>query len=79
MRAFPIGMAMMKNLTVKMGNCPHRRIIPELVGMVRSGRVDPLKVLTQREPMTSVIDAYKAFELRQPGWIKVELRPSASA
>ncbi len=79
MRAFPLGMAMNKNLTVKLGNCPHRRIIPELVRMVRSGKVDPLQVLTQREPMTSVIDAYKAFELRQPGWIKVELKPSAKS
>ena len=23
------------------------------------------------------VDAYKAFDLRQPGWIKVELKPSA--
>ena len=77
MQSFPVGIAVQKNLTIKMGNCPHRRIIPDLLGMVRPGRVDPLKILTKREPMTSVIDAYKAFDLRQPGWIKVELRPSA--
>ena len=35
------------------------------------------KILTQREPLTYVIAAYKAFDLRQPGWIKVELEPSA--
>jgi threonine dehydrogenase-like Zn-dependent dehydrogenase len=34
-------------------------------------------VLTQQEPLTSVIDAYKAFDTRQPGWVKVELKPSA--
>jgi hypothetical protein len=27
----------------------------------------------QKEPMTDVMDAYKAFDLRQPGWIKVKL------
>jgi threonine dehydrogenase-like Zn-dependent dehydrogenase len=34
-QAFPIGQAMNKNLTVKMGNCNHRRYIPELVTMTR--------------------------------------------
>jgi len=29
-----------------------------------------------KEPLTSAIDAYRAFDERQPGWIKVELRPS---
>ncbi len=74
-KTFPIGKAMNKNLTLRMGNCNHRKYIPELVDMVRSGVVDPQQVLTQAEPMTKAIDAYKAFDLRQPGWIKVELQP----
>ena len=73
---FPIGMAMNKNLTIKMGNCNHRKYIPLLLDMVRSGTVDPLKVLTKRERLTSAIDAYRAFDLRQPGWLKVELQPT---
>jgi threonine dehydrogenase-like Zn-dependent dehydrogenase len=76
-RFFPIGMAMNKNLTVKMGNCNHRKYIPTLVDMVRSGEVDPAEILTQREPLTSAIDAYKAFDERRPGWIKVKLEPPA--
>jgi threonine dehydrogenase-like Zn-dependent dehydrogenase len=74
---FPIGTAMLKNLTLQMGNCPHRRYIPRLVEAVRAGKVDPLKVLTNVEPMADAIDAYKAFDRREPGWIKVELRPVA--
>jgi threonine dehydrogenase-like Zn-dependent dehydrogenase len=74
--SFPIGMAMNKNLTVQMGNCPHRRYVPELVEMVRTGTIDPHEVLTKVEPLTSAIDAYKAFDLRQPGWVKVELEPA---
>lgn len=74
-RFFPIGMAMNKNLTINMGNCNHRKYIPTLVDMVRSGEVAPKQVLTQVEPLISVIDAYKAFDQRQPGWIKVELVP----
>lgn len=75
MNDFPIGTAMMKNLTIKMGNCNHRKYIPKLLEMVRSGVIDPTKVLTQVEPLTDAIDAYKAFDTRQPGWIKVEITP----
>lgn len=73
-RTFPIGTAMNKNLTVKMGNCHHRRYIPMLIDLVRRGTMDPAKILTQTEPLTSAIEAYKAFDTRQPGWIKVKLQ-----
>ncbi|WP_119461476.1 zinc-dependent alcohol dehydrogenase [Rhodospirillaceae bacterium SYSU D60014] len=74
-RSFPIGAAMNKNLSINLGNCNHRRYIPELVDMVRRGTVDPLEILTKVEPMTDAIAAYKAFDKREPGWLKVELRP----
>jgi threonine dehydrogenase-like Zn-dependent dehydrogenase len=74
---FPIGMAMNKNLTLKMGNCDHRKYIPKLVDLVQAGIVTPTQILTQVEPMTSVLEAYKAFDQRQPGWVKVELIPTA--
>jgi threonine dehydrogenase-like Zn-dependent dehydrogenase len=69
---------MNKNLTLKMGNCNHRRYVPELVEMVRMGRVDPATILTQRRPLRSAVDAYKAFDRRDDGWTKVELAPSES-
>ncbi|MEW6494468.1 MAG: zinc-dependent alcohol dehydrogenase [Cyanobacteriota bacterium] len=75
---FPIGMAMNKNLTIQMGNCNHRKYIPTLVDMVQSGQVDPEQILTEVEPLASVIDAYKAFDTRQPGWVKVELVPGVA-
>jgi threonine dehydrogenase-like Zn-dependent dehydrogenase len=75
-RLFPIGEALDKNLTIKAGNTPHRKYIPELVDLVESGVIDPAEVLTQTEPLTDAIEAYKAFDLRQPGWVKVELKPT---
>ena len=45
---------------------------------MRTGALDPAEILTQVEPMTSVIEAYKAFDKRQPGWIKVKLEPPAA-
>lgn len=72
--AFPIGAAMNKNLALNMGNCNHRRYIPKLVDMVASGTVEITSVLTQEEPMTSgVLDAYAAFDRREPGWTKVAI------
>jgi threonine dehydrogenase-like Zn-dependent dehydrogenase len=76
---FPIGKAMNKNLTLKMGNCNHRRYIPHLVELVRTGAIDPRRILTKVEPMVSAIEAYKAFDRREPGWLKVELVPEAQA
>ena len=70
---FPIGSAMNKNLTIRMGNCNHRKYIPDLIELVRTGAFDPTSIITKREGMDSVIDAYKEFDLRQPGWLKVEL------
>jgi threonine dehydrogenase-like Zn-dependent dehydrogenase len=74
-RLFPIGEAMDKNLTIKAGNTPHRKYIPELIEMVEAGMVDPAEVLTQTEPLEDAIEAYKAFDKRESGWVKVELKP----
>lgn len=76
-RFFPLGVAMNKNLTIKMGNCNHRAVTPALIERVSNGSFDPLRVLSNREPMMHVIEAYKAFDQRQPGWIKVALDPAA--
>jgi threonine dehydrogenase-like Zn-dependent dehydrogenase len=73
-KTFPIGEA--KNLTVKMGNCNHRRYIPKLIELVRARAIDPTRILTQQEPLVGAIDAYKAFDLRRPGWLKVKLEPA---
>lgn len=78
-KSFPIGMAMNRNLSINMGNCNHRKYVPKLVNMAKSRSISPEKVLTQIEPVMSAIDAYKAFDKREPGWIKVELKPAATA
>jgi threonine dehydrogenase-like Zn-dependent dehydrogenase len=38
--------------------------------------IDPAGVLTQTEPLTDAIEAYKAFDRRESGWVKVELKPN---
>ena len=77
MHTFPLGTAMNKNLTLKMGNCNHRKYIPKLIQLVRTGAIDPAKILTQKEPLVSAVEAYKSFDRREPGWVKVKLQPAA--
>ncbi|HYD40917.1 MAG TPA: zinc-dependent alcohol dehydrogenase [Anaeromyxobacter sp.] len=74
-RAFPIGKAMNKNLSVKTGNCHHRKYIPLLLERVRTGAIDPEAVLTQDQPLEAALDAYREFDRREPGWLKVEIAP----
>lgn len=76
---FPIGKAMNKNLTIKMGNCNHRKYIPHLIELVRIGAIDPSKVLTQHGPIESAVEAYQAFDTRKQGWVKVKLEPQRKA
>jgi hypothetical protein len=52
---------------------------PAIIEPVRTGADEPRGILTMVEPMMSAINAYKAFDRRRPGWIKVELLPAKHA
>ncbi|MDA8231732.1 MAG: alcohol dehydrogenase catalytic domain-containing protein [Magnetospirillum sp.] len=77
-KVFPVGVAMNKNLSVNAGYCNHRTYIPALIDSIRSGAVEPTGLLSQVQPLSSVIEAYEAFDRRQPGWLKVEILPKAA-
>lgn len=70
---FPFGTAMNKNLTIRMGNCNHRRYLPELLDLVRTDVVDPTAFITRREEPTAAIEAYESFDRREDGWLKTVL------
>lgn len=71
--SFPLGLAMNRNLTVRLGNCNHRRYVPALLSRIAAGAADPTTVLTRPESIDGVLDAYRAFDRREPGWTKVTL------
>lgn len=71
--AFPIGKAMNANLTLKMGNCNHRKYVPGLLSKIAGGHADPTTVLSQQESIPNAPAAYQAFDHRSPGWTKVAL------
>ncbi|MCO6430463.1 MAG: glutathione-dependent formaldehyde dehydrogenase [Deltaproteobacteria bacterium] len=76
---FPFGEFMNKNLTLKAGNCNHRKYIPYLLDLTQNGTIDPAEVLTQSESVLHAVEAYESFDTRAPGWIKVELEPQLHA
>lgn len=71
--SFDFGTAMNKNLTIRMGNCNHRRYLPRLLDLVLTGVVDPTAFITRHEKPTSALDAYRSFDLREDGWLKTVL------
>ena len=73
LKSFPIGQAMNKNLTLRMGNCNHRKYLPRLIELVRAGVVRPQEFFTQKVPVASAIDAYRRFDQHEHGWLKVKL------
>ncbi|MEG9438583.1 glutathione-dependent formaldehyde dehydrogenase [Edaphobacter sp. HDX4] len=78
LNSFPVGQMMNKNLTVKSGNCNHRKYLPRLVELVRSGVIRPEQYFTQKIGVTSAIDAYHHFDQHEHGWLKVKLEPAAA-
>jgi len=75
---FPFGKAFGMNLTIKVGNCNHRKYMPMLLELVESGAVVPSAIISTAEPMASAIDAYHAFDERRSGWLKVEIVPAGA-
>lgn len=71
-KAYPIGEAMRKNITIKTGHCNHRKYVPRLIELIQNGTVDPLEIYTHKTPFTGVRDAYEAVKNRDAGWIRME-------
>ena len=72
----PIGQAMNKNLTIRLGNCNHRRYVPRLLDLVSTGLVRPSDFITQDEIPENAIAAYESFDRREDGWLKTVLSVS---
>jgi threonine dehydrogenase-like Zn-dependent dehydrogenase len=62
-----------KNLTVKLGNCNHRRYLPKLMDLVAAGTVDPSALITRRAEPASPIEACRSFDRREEGRLKTVL------
>jgi 2-desacetyl-2-hydroxyethyl bacteriochlorophyllide A dehydrogenase len=73
--SFPMGTALMKDLTFRIGLVNVPAYLPTLLPLVRSGRLDPAALISHRLPLAQGAQAYKLFDGRQDGCLKVALQP----
>jgi threonine dehydrogenase-like Zn-dependent dehydrogenase len=72
---FPIRAAFRNDLTFKIGLCPAKRLLPRLTELVRSGKARPSQIVTHTLPLSDGAHGYRMFAHREPGVMKVLLRP----
>jgi threonine dehydrogenase-like Zn-dependent dehydrogenase len=71
----PMGAAMNKGLTMKMGQTHVQAYGELLLDMIQKGKIDPSFVITHRLTLDDAPGAYKTFRDKEDGCIKVVLKP----
>jgi S-(hydroxymethyl)glutathione dehydrogenase/alcohol dehydrogenase len=72
----PIGNVVNKGLTIRANQASVKRLLPRLIEHVRSGHIEPRKLITHRVALDDVADAYHLFAAKLDGCIKPVLVPS---
>ena len=62
-----------KNVTLKMGRCPARARMDQLLPVVQSKRFDLTKLISHRLPLSAGVEAYRMFDKKMDGCTKVVL------
>lgn len=71
----PLGMAMNKGLTFRMGQTHVKRWTDDLVRRIEEGQIDPSFVITHTVGLKEGPEMYKVFRDKQDSCIKVVLKP----
>ncbi|KAG2450469.1 hypothetical protein HYH02_004970 [Chlamydomonas schloesseri] len=75
---FNIGALMEKGLTFKAGQTPVQKYWGHLLDLIKSGKLDPTIVITHELPLEDAPHAYKIFNDKTDGCIKVILKTGMS-
>jgi threonine dehydrogenase-like Zn-dependent dehydrogenase len=71
----PMGAAMNKGLTLKMGQTHVPHYHHTLLERIEAGEIDPSFVVTHSRPLEDGPELYKTFRDKEDGCIKVVLKP----
>ena len=71
----PVGAAMNKGLTIKLGQTHVQRYTKPLLEKIEGGEIDPSFIITHRRPLEDAPEMYKTFRDKEDGCIKVVLKP----
>ncbi len=72
---FPIGQAFVKGVTFRIGTCPARAYIPQLMPLLTTKRLDPTRLITHRLPLAQAPDGYTIFDRKEENALKILLKP----
>lgn len=72
---FPLERAFAGGLTFRAGTCSVPEELPALFPLVRSGRLRPERYISHRLPLSQGAEAYRMFEAREAGALKMVLKP----
>jgi threonine dehydrogenase-like Zn-dependent dehydrogenase len=75
---FPMGAAMNKGLTLKMGQTHMHRYMRPLLERVEKGEIDPSRLITHRLGLDDAPWGYKTFRDKEDSCIKVVLKPDGN-
>lgn len=73
--AFPLERAFASGLTFRAGTCSVPEELPVLFPLVRSGRLKPEKYISHRLPLSEGVEAYRMFDARDNGALKMVMVP----
>jgi threonine dehydrogenase-like Zn-dependent dehydrogenase len=77
--AFSPGEAYDKNLTLRIGRCPARALVPDLLRLLARGRHDVARIVSHRLPLAEGPRGYEIFDRKLERCTKVVLDPRAPA
>jgi threonine dehydrogenase-like Zn-dependent dehydrogenase len=72
---FPIGAAMNKGLTLRMGQQHGQRYVPILLDLVEAGHLDPSYLITHRMPLEDAPKGYELFKNKEDSCMRAAFYP----
>jgi threonine dehydrogenase-like Zn-dependent dehydrogenase len=72
---FPMALAMAKGLTFRIALCSIQSHWPELINLLRAGRLHPERFITHTLPLAEGAEAYRLFDAKENGALKMVLTP----
>jgi 2-desacetyl-2-hydroxyethyl bacteriochlorophyllide A dehydrogenase len=72
---FPLERAFAGGLTFRAGTCSVPEELPALIPLIRAGRLKPERYISHRMPLSQGEEAYRLFDAREAGALKMVLTP----
>ncbi|MGD6777945.1 zinc-dependent alcohol dehydrogenase [Sutcliffiella horikoshii] len=72
---FPLGPFFARNINIRMGQAPARHFMPHLYDQIKSGKIDPTKIITHKMSLDEAAHGYDIFNKKEDDCIKVILKP----